>query len=65
MGVVGSNPFARANYFNNLTDYMQLGASVLARISHQTKCIGAANQRKVFCEKRLRGWQEFPDADRV
>jgi hypothetical protein len=37
----------------------------LARISQQTLCIGAANQRKMFCDKLLRDLQELPDADRV
>ena len=36
----------------------------LARISQQTKCIGAANQRKICCDKVLREAQEFPDADK-
>jgi heme O synthase-like polyprenyltransferase len=37
----------------------------LARISQQTVCIGAANQRKMFCDKLLLDLQEFPDADRL
>jgi hypothetical protein len=34
-------------------DQEAIAAQTLARISHQTKCIGAANQRKVFLRETL------------
>jgi hypothetical protein len=37
----------------------------LARISHTTGCIGAANQRKLLCSNNLARLAERPDADRV
>jgi hypothetical protein len=38
-------------------------AIILTRISQQMTCVGAANQRKMFCDKRSREWQEFPRAN--
>ena len=37
----------------------------LARISHTKKCIGAPNQRKLFCDNDFRQIQERPDDDRL
>ena len=43
--------------------FTKFGQTGLTRISQQTLCIGAANQRKMFCDKLLRDLQELPDAD--
>ena len=45
--------------------WQSLNATALLLDSTQTLCIGAANQRKMFCDKLLRDLQELPDADRV
>jgi hypothetical protein len=50
-------------YGNGIINVML--AAGLARISHTTGCIGAANQRKLLCSNNLARLAERPDADRV
>jgi hypothetical protein len=38
-------------------------AIFLTRIAQQTTCVGAANQRKMFCDKLSREWPEHPSAN--
>lgn len=39
--------------------------AALARVSHEVKRIGAANQRKLLCPNDFTRFAESPDADRV
>ena len=61
------NPHVRFDERGRETEPLAKSLNATAPFLDSTgiRCIGAENQRKLFCENNLAGSREFPDADRV